>query len=73
MTIAERTTNDIADKMKNARIKSGKTQQEVADAVGIKQNTLANYEAGVRVPRDSTKQKLADYYGISVQELFFAQ
>jgi len=29
------------------------------------------YELGYRVPRDEIKMKLADYYGVTVQSLFF--
>ena len=50
----------------------GKRPQElVAEAVGISVSALSMYEQGNRVPRDETKIKLAEYYGISVQSLFF--
>ena len=61
----------IAVKLKEAREKCGKTQKEVAESVGIQQSTLANYETGMRVPRDQIKERLAACYGMTVQELFF--
>lgn len=62
---------NVAEKLKEARKKSGKTQREVAEDTGILQSTLSNYELGTRIPRDETKRLLASYYGTSVQELFF--
>ena len=48
-----------------------KTQKEVAADLGISTSALAMYEQGHRIPRDAIKVKIADYYGKSVQEIFF--
>lgn len=48
-----------------------RTQQEVADAIGIARSALGMYETGDRVPRDAIKVQLADYYGVPVGELFY--
>lgn len=48
------------------------TQTAVADAIGISQSALAMYELGMRVPRDEIKARLAHFYGVTVQELFFS-
>ena len=48
-----------------------KTRREVSKAIGISVSAIAMYENGLRTPRDSIKQKLADYYGLTVQDLFF--
>lgn len=45
----------------------------VADAVGISVSALTIYEIGQRVPRDELKVRLANYYGCTVQSLFFDQ
>lgn len=45
--------------------------QKVAAAVYITENSLIAYEAGKRMPRDEVKIRLADYYGVSVFNLFF--
>lgn len=59
----------IAEKLIKAR---GKTSQEdVAKAVGVSRSAIGMYENGERVPRDEVKVKLANYYNLSVQELFF--
>ena len=50
-----------------------RTREEVAVALGISVSAIAMYETGRRIPRDSIKQKLADYYHLTVQEIFFAK
>ena len=43
----------------------------VAVAVGVSASAISMYENNDRVPRDEIKVKLADYFGMTVQELFF--
>lgn len=52
-------------------LRGSRSQQEVADAIGISQSAYANYEAGLRVPRDKIKIRIAEYYKRSVATLFF--
>lgn len=59
----------VAEKLIAARRE--KRREDVAAAVGISVSALAMYENGDRTPRDSIKIKLADYYNMTVQELFF--
>ena len=54
-------------------LRGGKTLKEVADSVKISLSSLAMYESGRRVPKDDVKLRLANYYGKSVEALFFAQ
>lgn len=61
----------IAKKLVELRQKKQKTQQEVANAVGISVSAIAMYEAGVRVPRDEVKLALAQYYQTTVGYIFF--
>ena len=61
----------IAKKLTELRQKKQKTQQEVANAVGISVSAIAMYEAGDRVPRDEVKLALAQYYNTSVGHIFF--
>lgn len=53
-------------------LRGDKTQIEVAQAVGITTMALSQYESDKRVPRDSIKIKLADFFKVGVQELFYA-
>lgn len=57
---------------KLTKLRGNKSQDIVANAVGISRSALSMYEQGNRIPRDEIKLKLADYYRKSVQELFFS-
>lgn len=59
----------MAEKLVTLRGK--RTQEEVANALNISKSALAMYEAGKRVPRDSTKARIAKYYRKSVPFIFF--
>ncbi|MBR5223277.1 MAG: helix-turn-helix transcriptional regulator [Clostridia bacterium] len=48
-------------------------QKDVAAAVGISVTALSMYETGNRIPRDEIKIKLAQHYGRTVEEIFFAK
>lgn len=61
----------IGKRLKDARADRGCTAEEVAKACGITVTAVYMYENGHRIPRDETKQRLSDFYGISVQNLFF--
>ena len=54
-------------------LRGDKTIREAAKECGIPYSTMAMYENGHRVPKDSAKIKLAKYYNTSVEALFFAQ
>lgn len=53
-------------------LRGERTQQEVANAVGISISAVGMYERGERVPRDEIKKKLAEFFGQSVQSIFYA-
>ncbi len=59
----------IAQKLKTLR--GDKSQKKVADDLGITSMAISLYESGERIPRDEMKERLAAYYKISVQELFY--
>ena len=54
------------------RLRGSRTIQEVSDATGIAPSTLGMYEIGERIPRDNNKITIANYYGLTVQDIFFA-
>ena len=47
------------------------TQQKVADAIGITQRTYSYLETGIQPLTDEILDKLASYYGVSVDYLLF--
>ena len=61
----------VAERIKDARKDKGCTVEELAKACGITDSAVQMYECGQRVPRDSIKILMADYFGMTVQELFF--
>lgn len=53
-------------------LRGEKTQQEVAESIGITVQALSNYESGKRNPRDDIKVSLSKYYGVDLGWLFYA-
>lgn len=49
------------------------SQDEISQKIGITKSSWAMYERGERVPRDEVKIKIANYFGKTVQEIFFGQ
>ena len=56
---------------KLVELRGDKTQEEVAEDLGIATSTLAMYETEKRIPRDYIKIKIANYYNRTVGEIFF--
>ena len=46
-----------------------KSQQAFADAFGVAQSTVGNWEAGKREPNYGTTMRLAKFFGVSVDDL----
>lgn len=60
---------NLADKLKSARISSGYSRSQVAELVGISYAVLAHYEVGERVPSLTVLAKLAKLYKVSTDYL----
>lgn len=63
--------NNKAIAKKLIRLRNGKSREEVAKSCGISVSALAMYEQGERIPRDDIKVRLANYYGRTVNYIFF--
>ena len=59
----------IAGRLVKAR--GTRSRKEVAEDLGISIRSVIAYEQGKRVPRDNMKKILAEYFGKTVQELFY--
>ena len=57
------------DRLKESRIKSGLTQEQLAEKLGIAKSTLSGYESGNREPNVQTIKKIADVLNVSADEL----
>lgn len=55
------------------QLRGTQRREAVAKACGISTSALAMYEQGERVPRDDIKIRLANYYGCTVDSIFFNQ
>lgn len=52
-------------------LRGEKSLEEVAKATGLTRSAIFMYETEERIPRDENKVALANYFGKTVQELFF--
>ena len=61
----------IAEILIKLRRDHNMTQVQMAKTVGIAQSTYGMYESGDIIPNDQNKIKIANIYGMTVQEIFF--
>lgn len=55
--------------IRNARIAAGKTVKDVMDHMGVSDAAVYQWESGVFTPRADKLIKLADFFGVTVDEL----
>ncbi len=58
-------------RLEELRTKAGLSQQQLAEQIGISQSMIARIEAGERDPSTDIKIKLAIYFSVSVEWLFY--
>lgn len=63
------TANPIGTKLLDLRLERGETQEQVADSIGISYVSLSRYETGQRMPKMNILSRLADHYGVTVDEI----
>lgn len=54
-------------------LRGNRSQAEIADALGVTSMAISQYERGERIPNDIMKLKIAEYFNVTVTEIFFAQ
>lgn len=54
------------NRLKKLRKQNHYTLQNIADAIGVSNGTVANYENGKREPKLAMWQKLADYFDVDI-------
>jgi putative transcriptional regulator len=57
--------------LKQIRESKKLTQKELADLVNLSQETISQYENGKRRPNIIIARKIADIFGISLDNIFF--
>lgn len=63
--------SSIGERIKKIRMQLGKSQYEVADALGISRPRYAHYEQGRSEPDIEMLKKIARYFGVSVEYLIY--
>lgn len=56
-------------RLKELREKAGYSQYSFADEMGIAQSTVGGWESGKREPNFEMTQKIADFFGVTVDYL----
>lgn len=57
-------------KLQKLREESGISQKRLADTLKVSQTAIGFWERGERVPSVDSARKLADYFGVSTDDLF---
>ena len=57
--------------LKGARVNAGLTQKEAGEKLGVTSVTLSNWEKGKTFPKVDQIFRLADLYGVSVNDFIF--
>ena len=62
---------EIKDIICYNRKRLGLTQEQLAAELGVTPQAVSNWERGIRTPSDYMKVKIAQYYGVTVESIFF--
>ena len=60
----------MGDKIKELREKSGMTQTDLAERVGVSKSVVSAYEKGIRNPSNKVLEQIAEIYGVSLLSFF---
>lgn len=60
----------VGQKLRSLR--GDKTQQFVADQIGVSLSAYIKYERDERGVRDEVKKRIANFYGLSIESIFFS-
>lgn len=58
--------------LKTLRTNKGKTQEEASTIFGITKEYLSMVENGKRNPSDKLKEKMANFYEVTISDIFLA-
>lgn len=59
----------ISKNIKRYRLKMKYTQAQLAEEIGVKQSTIANYESGRNLPSTKHLLRLAKVFRVTVEDL----
>ena len=60
----------LHEKIRELRLNNNISQKKLADAIGVAQSSINYWEKGQRTPSVDAAQRLADYFNITLDELY---
>lgn len=70
LKLKEEKKNLFSVRLKELRLQHGFSQEELAEKIGIKQNSYSDWENGKCRPNYEKLEKIADFFGVSLDWLF---
>ena len=70
LKLKEEKKNLFSVRLKELRLQRGFSQEELAEQIGIKQNSYSDWENGKCKPNYEKLEKIADFFGVSLDWLF---
>ena len=70
LKLKEEKKNLFSVRLKELRLQHGFSQEELAEKIGIKQNSYSDWENGKCKPNYEKLEKIADFFGVSLDWLF---
>ena len=63
----------VGRRIRALREDRGQSMAYVARKLGLPYNSYYSYEYGLRLPSEKNKEKIANYYGCDVEDIFFEE
>jgi methanogenic corrinoid protein MtbC1 len=60
---------EFSSRLRGLRVAAQLRQKDLADALGVAQTTIANYEQGARFPDETNLRRIADHFNVSLDYL----
>lgn len=70
LKLKEEKKNLFSVRLKELRLQHGFNQEELAEKIGIKRNSYSDWENGKCKPNYEKLEKIADFFGVSLDWLF---
>lgn len=64
---------EIGEMIKVRRLSRNMTQEDLAEATGLAQSTIAGYESGTRKPSTPAAEALADAFNVPLWSIFYRE
>lgn len=71
MEYQELSPQKIGESIVKLRNNRNLTQEEFGKEIGISASAVTMYETGRRVPRDEIKVKIANFFGVPIERIFY--